>query len=92
MKTISSKDNPAYRDALRLLRKKYRDQTGMFLLEGPRPVMDAVKAGNPPAAVFVRESDKDSPQLDGLIETDTVILMAGVVMNISRHIPEKQEE
>ena len=62
MKTIRSKDNPAYRDALRLLRKKYRDQTGMFLIEGPRPVADAVKAGNRIDTVFIRESAADSPE------------------------------
>ena len=68
MKTIKSKDNPAYRDALRLLRKKYRDQTGMFLLEGPRPVTDAVVAGNRIETVFIRESAADSPGIRGLVE------------------------
>ena len=74
MKTIRSKDNPAFRDALRLLRKKYRDQTGMFLIEGPRPVMDALKAGNRLEAVFIRESAADSPQARGLVELRPVIL------------------
>ena len=68
MKTIKSKDNPAYRDALRLLRKKYRDQTGMFLIEGPRPVMDAVSAGNRIETVFIRESAADSPGIRGFVE------------------------
>ncbi len=62
MKTIRSKDNPAYRETLRLLRKKYRDQTSMFLLEGPRPVLDAVRSGNGIGTVFLRESDADSLQ------------------------------
>ncbi|MGX8774645.1 MAG: TrmH family RNA methyltransferase [Bacillota bacterium] len=68
MKTIRSKDNPAYRDALRLLRKKYRNQTGMFLIEGPRPVTDAVKAGNRLETVFIRESAAESPEARGLVE------------------------
>ena len=62
MKTIRSKDNPAYRETLKLLRKKYRDQTGMFLIEGPRPVLDAVRSGNGIGTVFLRESAADSPQ------------------------------
>jgi len=62
MKTIRSKDNPTYKDAVRLLRKKYRDQTGMFLLEGPRPVIDALKAGNHLETVFFTEIAADSPE------------------------------
>ena len=60
MKTIKSKDNPKYKEALRLLRKKYRDQTGMFLIEGPRPVIDAAKTGTGISTVFIRENFKDS--------------------------------
>ena len=60
MKIIRSKDNPTYKEAAKLLRKKYRDQTGMFLLEGPRPVMDALKAGNAIHTVFLRENAADS--------------------------------
>lgn len=62
MKTIRSKDNPTYKDAVRLLRRKYRDQTGMFLLEGPRPVIDALKAGNNIETVFFMETAADSPE------------------------------
>ena len=56
MKRIRSKDNQTYKEALRLLRKKYRDQTRLFLLEGPRPVMDALKSGEGLETVFIRES------------------------------------
>ena len=34
MKTITSKDNPVYKSACRLTRKKYRDDAGMYLIEG----------------------------------------------------------
>ena len=56
MKSIRSKDNRIYKDTLRLLRKKYRDQTRLFLLEGPRPVTDALKSGAGVASVFIKES------------------------------------
>ena len=68
MKIIRSKDNPEYKDTLRLLRKKYRDQAGMFLIEGPRPVMDALKAGNSIDTVFIRESAADSPHAVSIAE------------------------
>ena len=55
MKKIRSKDNPTYKEAAKLLRKKYRDQAGMFLLEGPRPVIDALKAENAIEMVFLSE-------------------------------------
>ena len=75
MKTIRSKDNPTYKDAARLLRKKYRDQAGMFLLEGPRPVMDALKSGNDIEEVFLREDAADSPQAK---EAEELCAAAGV--------------
>ena len=55
MKTIRSKDNPSYKEAVKLLRRKYRDQTGMFLIEGPRPVMDAIRSGERLQTVFLSE-------------------------------------
>ena len=68
MKIIRSKDNPTYKEAVRLLRKKYRDQTGMFLIEGPRPVKDAVRAGNRLDPVFLREGAENSPEARALAE------------------------
>ena len=56
MKTIRSKENPSYKGAAKLLRRKYRDQTGMFLIEGPRPVMDAIRSGEKLQTVFVSEA------------------------------------
>jgi len=45
MKRITSRDNAVFRRALRLTRKKYRDLTGEFLIEGPNLVGEAVKCG-----------------------------------------------
>ena len=45
MKSITSKDNQIYKSALRLTRKKYRDAEGMYLLEGVKPLEDAVAQG-----------------------------------------------
>ena len=75
MKEITSKDNPTYKEARRLLRKKYRDQTGMFLMEGPRPVRDAVKEGTRLAYVFIRASgagEDETTELAGLCAENNI--------------------
>ena len=45
MKTITSKDNPVYKSACRLTRKKYRDDAGMYLIEGVKSLEDALQLG-----------------------------------------------
>ena len=42
MKIITSKDNQLYKTALKLTKKKYRDEYGMYLLEGVKPLLDAL--------------------------------------------------
>ena len=53
MIVITSVNNPVYRDALKLLRKKYRDRTGCYLLEGRKPLLDALETGLTIEKVFV---------------------------------------
>lgn len=72
MKFITSKDNPIYKRAFRLTRKKYRDEEGMYLLEGTKPLKDAVDMGIELITVFIREdiqtdcrfSDEKTVRLD----------------------------
>ncbi len=45
MKEISSRDNQLFRHALSLKRKKYRDQYGEYLVEGPNLIKEALKEG-----------------------------------------------
>lgn len=45
MKIISSKENPIYKTAYKLTKKKYRDKTGCYLLEGVKPLQDALSMG-----------------------------------------------
>lgn len=61
MKTITSKDNPLYKAACRLTRKKYRDETGMYLIEGVKPLEDALQLGIGIRNIFIRE-DRDVPE------------------------------
>ncbi len=48
MITITSKDNPTYKSWVKLLKKKYRDQSGLFLVEEVNLVEEAIlcKADN----------------------------------------------
>ncbi|MBR6472458.1 MAG: RNA methyltransferase [Firmicutes bacterium] len=81
MKEISSKDNKVFRHALNLKKKKYRDQYGEYLIEGPNLINEALKEGAVIEAVFVRP-DFDEMRPDGeVLERDElrakVFLLAG---------------
>ena len=45
MKVITSKENSTYKQACKLLRKKSRDLLGQYLLEGMKPLRDALDTG-----------------------------------------------
>jgi TrmH family RNA methyltransferase len=45
MKVITSRENQLYKQTAKLLRKKSRDETGQFLLEGRKPLRDALEMG-----------------------------------------------
>lgn len=53
MKIITSKDNQIYKNAVRLTKKKYRDESGMYLLEGIKPLNDALDMGISVRNIFV---------------------------------------
>ena len=61
MKTITSKDNPVYKSACRLTRKKYRDDAGMYLIEGVKSLEDALQLGIVIRNIFIRE-DRAVPE------------------------------
>ncbi len=54
MTFISSKDNRIVKDAAALQDKKYRDRTGLFLLEGPNPIREAMEQGGRFRFIFTR--------------------------------------
>ena len=55
MKTIKSRDNNIYKSALKLTKKKYRDETGLYLLEGVKPLEDGIATGVRVKTIFVCE-------------------------------------
>ena len=54
MEFISSKDNRIVKDAAALQDRKYRDRTGLFLLEGPNPIREAMQQGGRFRFIFTR--------------------------------------
>ena len=68
MKEISSRDNQIFRHALSLKRKKYRDQYGEYLIEGPNLIKEALKEGveirTLMVSVFKEDGGNDSEILE----------------------------
>ena len=59
MKTIGSRDNPIYKKARKLLKRKYRDAYGLYLLEGIKPLRDAISLGIEIEKIFVCDGEMD---------------------------------
>lgn len=55
MKRITSRDNPEYKKALKLTKRKYRDQMGLYLIEGVKPLKDALDMDVPLQRIFVTD-------------------------------------
>ena len=55
MKIIKSKDNPSYKLAMKLTKRKFRDSTGLYLLEGIKPLEDAINEGISIEQIYVAE-------------------------------------
>ena len=71
MKIITSKDNLTYKKALKLTKKKYRDETGLYLLEGVKPLEDALSLGTAVKTIFLRDGEQAGKSFS---EEATVIL------------------
>ena len=54
MQVLSSKDNRIIKEAASLSEKKYRDQSGLYLVEGPNPVLEAFMHGGRPRFIFIK--------------------------------------
>lgn len=57
MKIIDSKDNRSYKRAKKLLKRKYRDEYDLYLLEGVKPLRDAMSLGIEIEEIFVCEEN-----------------------------------
>ncbi len=55
IKTITSADNQVVRLAAKLAQRKYRDRWGLYLIEGPNLLQEALRAEVKPQIVLLRE-------------------------------------
>ena len=60
MNIISSSENRIVKEAASLAEKKYRDRTGLFLVEGPNLVKEAMLLGNRVRFIFTRAGAADA--------------------------------
>lgn len=80
MKTIKSKENSTYKSALKLVKKKYRDETGLYLLEGIKPLADALAMGMDVKTIFLCEGIEQEAEFD---EKLCMMLDKKLFMNLS---------
>ena len=60
MKQLSSPENRIVKEAASLAEKKYRDRYGLFLLEGPKLVKEAMQQGGRVRFIFTRAGADDA--------------------------------
>ena len=70
---ITSVNNDLVKETAKLLKGKYRDETGLFLIEGEKGVNEAISAGIDIERIFVLEGVKGYPE-DKVIETTDAVL------------------
>lgn len=66
MQFISSKNNKIVKEAASLSDKKYRDRLGLYMLEGPDPILEAFMHGGRPRFIFT-EAGASSPEIDRIL-------------------------
>ena len=63
MRQINSSDNRIVKEAVSLLEKKYRDRLGLYILEGPNMVGEAISRKGSLKTVFLRADAQDADAL-----------------------------
>ena len=70
---ITSVNNDLVKETAKLLRGKYRDESGLFLIEGEKGVNEAIEAGVNIERIFVLEGINNYPE-EKIIETTEAVL------------------
>ncbi len=84
MRYIESAENRIYRLCVSLARRKYRDEYGMYIVEGPNIIADARKRGIAPEYVIAGARAAEDPEIAGLLDEDSVIMSDRLFSNASR--------
>ena len=70
---LTSVNNDLVKDTAKLLQRKYRDESGLFLLEGEKCIEEAIEFGIEPEHIFVLEGYKKFNG-ENIIETTEAVL------------------
>lgn len=70
---ITSLNNDLVKETAKLLQKKYREETGLFLIEGEKGVLEAINCGLELVRVFISEG-KETLGIENVIETSEAVL------------------
>ena len=70
---ITSVNNDLVKETAKLLRGKYREETGLFLIEGEKGVKEAIEAGVKIERIFILEGLKDFDDVE-VVETTEAVL------------------
>ena len=94
---ITSVNNDLVKETAKLLKGKYRDESGLFLIEGEKGVKEAINAGVNIERIFVLEGVNDYPK-DKVIETTEAVLSkisdaksAPKVVAVAHQVPQDLE-
>ncbi len=69
---ICSKSNEEYKNIVKCKTRKGRDKLGLFLLEGEKPIQEALQAGIEPVVLYVREESDLMDQIPEMIKGSNV--------------------
>lgn len=73
---ITSLTNETVKETVKLQQKKYREETGLFLLEGFKPVEEAIENGIDIVRIFLNDIDglKNIPSSVEIVKTNDAVL------------------
>ena len=71
---ITSVNNEIVKETTKLLQKKYREETKLFLIEGEKGIKEAIDAGIELERIFINSEVQNPFNLPNIIETTEAVL------------------
>ncbi|MGX6961467.1 TrmH family RNA methyltransferase [Vagococcus xieshaowenii] len=91
MKEITSAQNTTIKEAKKLLKNKYRQQTGLYMIEGEHLVEEAINEGQRLEKLFITTDFMIEKQLDGLFaQAKEIFEVSDTVMKTLSSLPTPQ--
>ena len=86
MQIIKSRDNEFFKNVRYLHAKSSRDDTGLFLIEGRKLILQAFKQGIKPVCIIVDEAALDSQQDFLTYDCKTAVFSSSLFLSISTQV------